>query len=129
MANLFPCSTVQSSCAQIMKCSGTFSLNFSINETLYSIYLTVRKSFSKSSENFPAPISTTQEGDKASELECLAKQLKVSESANFSLQKNFEDALNECETYLKQMDALEMKVNFFEEKDKSKENYLKKKKT
>ena len=43
MANLFPCSTVQSSCEQIMKCSRTFSINFSINETLYSIYLTVRK--------------------------------------------------------------------------------------
>ena len=42
--------------------------------------------------------------------------------ANFSLQKKFEDALNDCETHLKQMDDLEMKVKFFEEKDKSKEN-------
>ena len=47
--------------------------------------------------------------------------------ANFSLQKKFEDALNDCETHLKQMDDLEMKVKFLEEKDKSKENYLKKK--
>ena len=116
----------QSSCDKIIHCVRGSCLNFSINETPYSLYLTIRKSFSKSTEeNFSTPKNLSQSSD--ADLEILRKRLELSESANNSLKLNCEEAVSECETSFKRIEDLEKKVKEFEQKEKLKEADVKKK--
>ena len=110
----------QSSCDKIIHCVRGSCLNFSINETPYSLYLTIRKSFSKSTEeNFSTPKNLSQSSD--ADLEILRKRLELSESANNSLKLNCEEAVSECETSFKRIEDLEKKVKEFEQNGMAKE--------
>ena len=116
----------QSPFDKIVHCVRGSCLNFSINETPYSLYLTIRKSFSKSTEeNFSTPQQLSQSSD--TDLEIIRKRLELSESANNSLKLNCEEAESECETSFKIIEDLEKKVKEFEQKDKLKEGEVKKK--
>jgi chromosome segregation ATPase len=118
---------IQSSCDQIIYCVRGSLLNFSIHETPYSLYLTIRKSLSNSTTE--QNISSCQKLSHPSENDIagIRKKLERSESANNSLQLNYQEAVGECESYLKKVDNLQEKVKECEQKAKLKDADLKKK--
>ena len=80
-------------------------LNYSIQETPYSLYLTIRKSFAKSSsfEQFLSNVGPQN----FTEIETLKMKLKTAEEANLMLTKNYEEAVNDCEVSYAKIKDLE----------------------
>ena len=115
---------VQRSCDMVLNSVRTSSLNFSVQETPYSIYLTIRKSFSKSSDP-QAQFLMAEQSDTIIDIESLSKKLSSSESEILSLKNKFEEAINECEIYTKEIEALGKKIKNSEQKNNVKEKALK----
>ena len=92
------------------------SLNFSIQETPYSLYICIRKSFSKPSEISKVDIEDNTEADKheetriKNESDTLRNELKSLQSDNFVLKNDFEEAIDECAEHLQTIKHLELKV-------------------
>ena len=82
------------------------------------MYLTIRKSLSKSADQNQSSFSTNHHSDMVSDIESLSEKSKLSQSANVSLQNKYEDALNECKIHAKQVDSLEKKTKEYELKVK-----------
>ena len=108
MAVNFPVKCVQKSCDLVVNSVRASFLNFSIQETPYSLYLTIRKSFSKYSNQ------QTVCCDPSSELVILRVKFKSLEDANLSLKNNYEEAINECEVGYKVIRELETKIENYE---------------
>ena len=102
---MFPTNAVQESCNSIMHHIRASSLNFKIEETPYSIFLTVRKSFSKNFSSHPSPSFLVSNACDLSEFQSELEKLKEEnielraknhdlEQANAVISRNFqEDAL------------------------------------
>ena len=116
MATNFPLQTVQTSCDLVINSVRASLLNFSIHETPYSLYLTIRKSLSKSpNQIFAQPQQHVEPDVQVRDLESLQSRLKLVENANLSLKENYEEAVNECEACHKQIKDLESKVKDLEQ--------------
>ena len=89
--------SIQNSCDLVLNSVRTSSLNFSVFETPYSIYLSVRKSFSKS-KLIPDHILPNCDNQKyANEIEDLKTNLKSAEHANNLLATKYEEAVADSE--------------------------------
>ena len=108
---LSPMFSVRDSCNLVISSVRDSSLNFSIQETPFSLYLTIRKSFIKSKEAYPYQNVSNQnnvhEVKIKTEEENLEKKVKQLEKINLTLQNDFEDAISDCESAYKRISDLE----------------------
>ena len=91
-------------------------LNYSMQETPYSLYFTIRKSFSRASQASleSSPQFTQHQAD--SEIKALKTKVTCLEEKNFALTNQYEEALNDCQvSYLKIKD-LESSTSDLKEK-------------
>ena len=105
---MFQTNTVQESCNSILQHLRASSLNFRIEETPYSIFMAVRKSFSKKMSSAPSLslIVSNNISDfrpelyqlKAENLDLRAKNHDL-EKANAAIARNFEEEALECEAF------------------------------
>ena len=90
--------------------------NCSTQETPYSLYISVRKSFSKPIEITKADIEDNTVADThevtriKNERDTLKSELKSLQSDNFVLKTDFEEAIAECAEHWKTIKDLEFKV-------------------
>ena len=95
----------------IMQTVRESSLNYSIQETPYSLYLSIRKTLSSSrashSEISQAQILSTS---MKSEIEILENKLEKAQKENLTLKANFEEAINEFEGYCRTIKRLESEI-------------------
>ena len=100
--------SIQNSCDLVLNSVRTSSLNFSVFETPYSIYLSVRKSFSKS-KLIPDHILPNCDNQKyANEIEDLKTNLKSAEHANNLLATKYEEAVAESEESFSEIQRLKV---------------------
>ena len=88
------------------------SLNFSIQETPYSLYFTIRKSFVQ------RPVSSAQmilNSMRETQVNCDVEALKVLEDSNNILRNDYEEAIKAREVSHKSVKDLESKVEMLEE--------------
>ena len=103
--------SVNDSCDFVISSVRNSFLNFSIQETPFSLYLTIRKSFSQTSSNSDKIFSRdTNVGRENSEVETLKIKLKAAEDSNMNLKKDYEEAVNDCEQCYDKINKLESKV-------------------
>ena len=103
LADYTKAESIENSCQGIISAVKSSSLNFGIQETPFSIYISVRKSYNKSSN--PNLKSKQQNGafyDVKSELDYLQTKIKHLENSNEILQRNYEETLNEAESITNQ---------------------------
>ena len=114
---------IENSCFAILSNIRSSKLNYSIQETPYSIYLTIRKSIRKSptfsnpeiqSFSPPGTISAVLELKKENEL--LLNKCQFLERSNQELKNSFEEATNENETNLETIHNLEDKIEILNNK-------------
>ena len=120
--------SVENSCELIITSVRDSLLNFSLQETPFSIYITIRKSLAKnklfSQDSDQIHLQNKQQNkigeDKKELLEKeivkLKMMLKTSEDANLILKKNYEEAVDDCEQCYKQIKDLETKIEGYEQK-------------
>ena len=107
---------IKNSCEHIISSVRESQLNYSMQETPYSLYLTVRKTFARSSTAFGqnllrSPLNIPQEN---SELESLKVKLKLAESSNENLRAKYVDAVDDselCHAKLSELEAVIKKLN------------------
>ena len=108
---------VKNSCDFVTNSVRDSLLNYSIQETPYSLYLTIRKTFTRSSlfsdQNSTLPNFATHENEK--QVETLKMRLKTVEEDNMSLKNDYEDAVDDCEQCHARIKELETIVNNLKE--------------
>ena len=113
-------SNIQNSCDHIVKSVRDSFLNYSIQETPFSMYLTIRKSFSKSRHlrnSDDVRISTFNSNDRQSEeIDALIKKLKKTEDSNTDLKDKLEEAAIELEENHKKIKYLNNVIDSSENK-------------
>ena len=106
---------IRSACTSITNQVRSSSLNFSIQETPFSLYLTVRKSISKSSQ-----IASPRSNSPSEEPEKVVKDLKTKsdslEKENNELKASLEETLIVSEEQSKYHEGLESKIQILHEK-------------
>ena len=104
--------TAEESCQGIINSIRSSCLNFSFQETPYSIYITVRKSFSKSAKSQGSPEIFFSQTNKAEsdQQDFIQSKIKMLESANQILTQNFEDSVLELEAVTRDKKISEVKV-------------------
>ena len=118
---MFP-STPQLSCDSILQHVRSSQLNFAIQETPFSFYFTIRKSFNKNFKSQPSHLTSTDPSENVSEklkeLEIIKsenKDLKNKcaslENANRSLTNNLEDEIEDAASIKAELDATIAKMN------------------
>ena len=106
---MFPSYLPQQSCDLILQQIRTSHLNFAIQETPYSIFLTIRKSFTKSFQNHVLQNQADPNSEKVSELKSdlenlldenksLVTKIEVLEASKISLSKTYEEEVAGSET-------------------------------
>ena len=100
---------VQDSCHSFLNSSRITNLNYGIQETPHSIFISIRKSLDKS---FVAPqnLSTKITSVPVEEFSRLVSHCKFLEDSNGALKTDFEDEVAENEVNLKKISELEDKV-------------------
>ena len=113
------------SCSLILNSVRNSSLNFSVHETPYSLYLTVRKSFAKNrisqddQNHLSVANKTVSETLGQEEIVILRNKLSESESKNAKLKHEIEEVVNDSEEKYLKLQNLETKVlNYKEAKTK-----------
>ena len=110
---------IQKSCFSIMNNIRSTNLNYAVQETPFSIYVTIRKSLIKS--KIIQFHSTTQPEPYADEISKLKARCNFLEHANETLKMKYEDEVNESEVKGKLVAELEKKLEILSErKDNSK---------
>ena len=112
--------SVQKSCDIVVNSVRSSFLNFSLQETPFSLYFTIRKSFVKS-QPLPflhPPHKTNIKEDEVvvEEIETLKTKLKALEDNNTALLHNYEEAVNDCEESYNTIKDLEAKIKDYEVK-------------
>ena len=112
---IMPDLSLQKSCDHVINSVRASCLNFSIHETPYSVYLSVRKSFSKSKtspklESTLLP-STSQKNMYENEIEALKAALKDAEMANNVLVNKYEEAVDDSETSHTEIKRLQAEID------------------
>ena len=110
-------SYIQESCDSVLKCISESGLNYVIQATPYSVYITMRKSLTNTCRN-----KVNLVGPKVSQNDCIAstkrdqdletfqKRCKFLENSNENLKDKFEDSVKELESSLEYIKNLENKV-------------------
>ena len=114
MSTNFTMLSVQNSCDFVIRSVRDSFLNYSIQETPYSLYLTIRKSKVKDS---PHQIFSGLQKNRVHEekkVQDLQIKLKSLEDSNRILQENYEEATNDSEERYKTIDQLETKMKGYE---------------
>ena len=117
--------TVQNSCDFVLRSVRDSFLNYSIQETPFSLYLTVRKSFSRSKPDQSNPSAASNQifsslvqnkmcKEEDSYLESLKTKLKSLEDSNRILQQDYEKATNDSEESYKKNEQLEARIKSYE---------------
>ena len=134
-------SLIENSCQEIMTCISGSSLNFSVNLTPYSMYITVRKSFSKkpvpsyqSRKQMQNEIQLLREKTINFEMEKDAstnKQNKVSDETikqykteNLELRETLAKFENECKVLKKALDTRDKEIYDLRKENKNKDDKL-----
>ena len=118
MSTNFAMLSVQNSCDFVIGSVRDSFLNYSIQETPFSLYLTIRKSFSKVNSNsnqisFGLQQKKVHE-EQVQDHESLRIKLKSVENSNRILQQNYEEATNNSEESYKEIKQLETKLKCYE---------------
>ena len=100
---------IKTSCDFVIGSVRDSLLNYSIQETPYSLYLTIRKSFARSA-NLEHCLSNLGPQN-FTEIETLKMKLKTAEEANLMLSKNYEEAVHNCEVCNAKIKDLETTVD------------------
>ena len=100
---------IRNSCEQVLDSVRSSNLNFSTNETPFSIYLTVRKSFVKFS-NTNEPTVTSSEVISRASNDYHDALIKTKEEENDELQKTLGEATEEVKRLKEKIDAPEIKI-------------------
>ena len=109
------------SCSLILNSVRNSSLNFSVHETPYSLYLTVRKSFAKNrisqddQKHLQVANKTISETLEQEEILMLRNKLSESESMNAKLKHEIEEVVNDSDEKYLQLQNLEIKVLNYKE--------------
>ena len=107
--------SVKTSCDFIINSVRDSSLNCSLQETPYSLYLTIRKTFSKaslSSEQNSSQSLPSLGGDQTqTEINTLKQKLEYVQESNKSLEHYFTEAVDECEQCHVQIKNLEYTID------------------
>ena len=123
MSHDFEAMCIEQSCQEIINCVSKSSLNYAVNLTPYSLYLTIRKSFSKNKiQTKSHPVSSG--GEKScdrpdqleQEIESLKSNLKKEEAKNLSLKFELEEAIEDSEKVYKENKCLREKISELEDK-------------
>ena len=105
---------VKNSCDKVLTSVRDSSLNFSLQETPFSIYITIRKSFlrcrSDSLDKNPSNYKEEQTSGKSQELEDLITKLKSEEKINLALKNNYEEAIEDSAKCYQRIEDLETQV-------------------
>jgi exonuclease VII small subunit len=105
---------VKNSCDNVLTSVRDSSLNFSLQETPFSIYITIRKSFlrcrSDSLDKNPSNYKEEQTSGKSQELEDLITKLKSEEKSNLALKNNYEEAIEDSAKCYQRIQDLENQV-------------------
>ena len=108
---------LEKSCNMILNSVRNSCLNFSIQETPFSLYLTVRKSLARNkslqddeSNEQTLDVKNLSETILKEEIKTLKIKLNEAEDFNLKLQHECEEAVNESEKCNKEMKILETKV-------------------
>ena len=101
---------LENSCDQIVKSVRNSCLNFSIQETPYSLYLTIRKSFTKAPQDSSNDLKNESENIINQEIETLKARLSEAEKRNQRLQSEHEEVVNDSEVCYKKIESLETRV-------------------
>lgn len=121
---MVPDSLIKRSCDLVINSVRNSSLNYSLQETPYSIYITLRKScvktctLSKSDQLLPnCTTNQSHEFKDENQVNEVKDKLKSLEEANSTLQYKYEEAVNDSEISYKQIKALEIKLEEVREAD------------
>ena len=104
---------IQNKCDSVLRCISDSSLNYVIQSTPYSIYITIRKSLSKCNPNLDnkslqsAQNDSFQSGKSDHQLQALQKRNTFLEDANETLRGDLENSVMENETSIQKIDLLE----------------------
>ena len=104
-------SSLQKSCDHVLNSVRESCLNFSLQETPYSLYLSVRKSFARN-KDAPDQIQAlvrNVNSDCEDEMKTLKTKLDDVEEQNLDLKQKFEEMAKECGNKDKQLKILETK--------------------
>ena len=112
--------SVENCCDFVLNSVRNSYLNYSVQETPYSVYLTIRKSFANNKispgTGQTLPLNNNQKSVVENrnilkkEIENLKIRLKASEDSNLILKQNYEDTLSDCEESYKKIKRLEDKA-------------------
>ena len=122
--------SLENSCELIVKSVRNSCLNFSIQETPYSLYLTIRKSFSNVSQEpilIQPPVEIPNNVSEAllkEEIKGLKMKLSESEDMNHRLRFEHEEVVNDSEECHKKLKNLEAKIFSYREDNSKLENDL-----
>ena len=108
--------TIENSCQKIINSVRSFSLNFTFQETPFSIYFSVRKSLNKSlNQSLNLDICPNGHIEAVhlvkSEKDKLQSKIEALENANANLQRNYEESIDEAESIINQKNILEEILN------------------
>ena len=103
-------SHIQNTCHSVINSITSSNLNYSIQQTPYSIYLTIRKSLQKSRNFFPVVEPKINSKKVISDQEVLASRVLVLEEANRHLKEQLEDEIDTNEAKNNTIFELESKV-------------------
>ena len=109
------------SCDLVIRSVRAPSLNFSIQETPFSLYLTIRKSFSKSTPVISPPPIVPAALENQAILHDLENKIKSIENANLVFKESYEKALSECKECHKTIGDLKVKLKLYDVKFETQE--------
>ena len=101
---------IQTSCQEIINCISESSLNYSVKLTPYSLYITIRKSFSKAHVPSCSFQSQSEKSLLKQQVQTLEDKLKEMEIAKDTLQCRLEEELNYNEEIKNEMRFLKEKT-------------------
>ena len=111
MATLSTPFSIKNSCDLILNSARNSSLNFTIQETPFSIYLTIRKTLNKSSPTFQQncvqPFQIFDADQNEAELVTLKQKLKDVQESNDILKNDYSEAVDDSEQCRFQIKNLE----------------------
>ena len=125
------CLSVETSCDFVLKSVRNSYLNYNVQETPYSLYLTIRKSFAdnkispaldQTQNHLKSDIEDRKLLELERKIEKLEIMLKASEDSNLILKFKYEDALSDCEQSYGKIKILENKVVSVEQEKGEKDN-------
>ena len=110
-------SSIHKSCDLVLASVRSSSLNYSSQETPFSIYLITRKSFSKANFNHsPGGDSNHQNLNQDILVETLKSNIKALEDKNLHLVHSYEEAVSDSEESYRKVKELEVILKGFEQK-------------